>query len=475
MIKPIAALALLLAAPARAADAPIGNTLHQRVEAVLAGAPPGTRFGMVVSDETGRELIAIAPEQRFIPASNTKILTTAAAYFALPAIAEADRAGGLSVRLGPGRRPDVILTGHGDARVSSAPDCRDNCLTALADAVAARTRIVGGIIGDATLMPDQRWSPGMSWNNIPTGYGTAIAALTLDSNELPLVVTPTAPGQAPTLSQVPYYEIENRAMTVASGETEIELERFPGSRILRVNGTIVATDEPEKLALGIDDPAWYAAWRFKSLLKARGVRVSGALASRYRPSADHGNSSSSTGAELARLTPPPLAEDIRLINKVSQNLHAELLLRRIGLAKGGGTIADARLVIRDMFDKAGAAQAHVDLSDGSGMSTYNRVAPRGMVRLLRWIALQPWGASWRSSLPVAGFDGTLRRRFGNSTLKGRLFAKTGSLNATSALSGYLLTASGRTLTFSIFANDVPDGASATKAMDAALELIAKEN
>jgi serine-type D-Ala-D-Ala carboxypeptidase/endopeptidase (penicillin-binding protein 4) len=94
---------------------------------------------------------------------------------------------------------------------------------------------------------------------------------------------------------------------------------------------------------------------------------------------------------------------------------------------------------------------------------------------LRWVAAQPWGAAWRETLPIAGVDGTLANRFRGSTLERRLFAKTGALNATNALSGYMLGKSGRVLVFSAFANDVPSGVSATKAMDAALELIAAEN
>jgi D-alanyl-D-alanine carboxypeptidase/D-alanyl-D-alanine-endopeptidase (penicillin-binding protein 4) len=107
------------------------------------------------------------------------------------------------------------------------------------------------------------------------------------------------------------------------------------------------------------------------------------------------------------------------------------------------------------------------------MSTYNRLSPRGTVTFLRWAAAQPWGAAWRTGLPVAGVDGTLARRFKGGSLENKLFAKTGSLNATTALSGYLVAKSGRVLTFSAFANDIPEGAAASKAIDAALEMVAE--
>ena len=468
----------------------VQQSLQHRVASKLAEAGPGTRFGLVVATADGRELIAIAPDARFIPASNTKMFTTAAAFAAsagsLDRLCQPDTAGGASVRLeGPrGRPPIVVLKGHGDARLSSAPDCITNCLAALADAVAANTRVVADIIGDDTLFPDQRWSPGMSWNNLHTRYGTATSALTLDDNELPLRVLPAVPGQPPKLELLPYYTVENGAVTTATGDTKLEVDRLPGSRVVRLTGVIAVGSAPEAIPLAIDDPAEYAAWRLKALLEARGVRVTGRPLARHRPHTAADDPEQRNGApparspeqeSLARVTPPPLIEDLTVVNKVSQNLHAELMLRRVGLEKGTGSIEDGVVAVDAMLAQAGVPRAAYDFSDGSGMSTYNRVGPRGMVIFIRWIAAQPWGAAWRATLPVAGVDGTLSKRFRGSALQGRLFAKTGSLNASNALSGFMVASSGRTLLFSAFANDVPESVAANKIMDAALELIAAEN
>lgn len=325
----------------------------------------------------------------------------------------------------------------------------------------------------------------MSWNNIPSAYGTGISALTLDDNELALRVTPGAVGMPPSFElPIPYYAIENRAITVAEGETELSLDRLPAERTIRLLGKIAVNKDPEVVRLGIDDPAHYAAWRLKALLEARGVKVVGDLQTRHRPVAlgddpdERGEAPParpSRHAALAQLTPPPLAEDLTTINKVSQNLHAELILRRVGLIDGTGSIEDGQAKIEAMLASAGVPRTGFDFSDGSGMSTYNRLAPRAVVTFLRWAATQRWGAAWRATLPVAGVDGTLRNRFKNGGLKGRLFAKTGTINATHALSGYMLAKSGRTLIFSIFANDVPSDVKAREMMDAALELVASEN
>jgi D-alanyl-D-alanine carboxypeptidase/D-alanyl-D-alanine-endopeptidase (penicillin-binding protein 4) len=480
----IAALALALAAasPALADEAP----LQQRVEARLREAGPGTRFGLVVAGEDGREIVAIAPDSRFIPASNTKMFTTAAAFATLHGLDGPDGEGGAAVRLETGGKgaPDVVIEGNGDARLSSRPDCPRDCLAALADAIAARARIVRDVVGDDSLFPDQRWGPGMSWNNIATRSGTATSALTLDDNELAMTAFPGAAGQPPRVELLPYYEIDNRAVTVAAGPTALEFDRLPGERLIRLTGTIAAGAEPELLRLGIDDPAHYAAWRLKALLEARGVRVTGQVGVRHRPLRPADDPAVRGGAPaarpprpeaLAKLTPEPLAADIEHTNKVSQNLHAELLLRRVARQEGSGSIADGLAAVRGMLARAGVPRTAYDFSDGSGMSSYNRVTPRGVVTFLRWVAAQPWGAQWRSSLPIAGVDGTLAKRFKGTSLENRLFAKTGTLNASAALSGYLIAKSGRTLTFSAYANDIPEGARATDAVDAALAMIAEAN
>ncbi len=468
---------LLVATPALAQQ-----SLQQRVEAKLGEAATGTRFGLVVTDADGKEIVAVNPDGRFMPASNTKMFTTAAAYASLPGLDQPDTAGGAAVRI---EGQDVILEGHGDARLSSAADCTVDCLATLADAVAAKTRQVRNVVGDDTAFPDQRWSPGMSWNNIPSRYGTGISALTLDDNELVIEVTPGTIGARPKVTvPIDYYAIENRAVTVAGAENNLGYDRAPNGVPLRITGTIGVDAKPETQRVGIDDPAHYAAWRFEILLEARGVEVSGTISVRHRPlmpsddPAVRGNAPAArppVQPAFARLTPPPLGEDVVTINKVSQNLHAELLLRRVGLKRGSGSIADGMVEVRAMLDTAGVPRTAWDLSDGSGMSTYNRAAPRGTVQMLRWISAQPWGAAWRATLPIGGVDGTLSRRFKGTLLEGKVFAKTGTINATNALSGYLIAKSGKTLTFASFANDVPADASATKFIDAALVLVAEAN
>lgn len=324
----------------------------------------------------------------------------------------------------------------------------------------------------------------MSWNNIPTRSGTGISALTLDDNEIAIHLTPGAAGVAPKVDGPTYYSFDNRVATVVGGKTDIGYDRLPLQRTVRLTGTIAAGAAPETVRFGIDDPADYAAWRLREMLVARGVKVTGTVTVRHRPltAADNPELRGDApavhpplAAPLAQLTPPPLGEDLTVINKVSQNLHAELMIRRVGYRQGSGSIADGLAVVDRMMRTAGAPRTSYDFSDGSGMSSYNRISPRGTATFLRWIAAQPWGAAWRETLPVGGVAGTLSRRFHGTSLEGRVFAKTGTLNASNAISGYMIAKSGKTLTFSVIANDIPADAGATKYLDAALVMIAEAN
>lgn len=477
-------LLLALITPIGAAAAQPAPPLLPVVEAILAQGPAGTRYGVMVTTLEGEPLLAINPDGRFIPASNTKLFVTAAAFSNLSAL-EAE-ATGTGVRLepaGPGL-VDVVLQGRGESQLASGPGCTTACLQTLADAVAAQTRRVRHIVGDDSWFPAERWGPGMSWNNIQTQSGTGISALTLDDNEIAATVTPGAIGSTPMVTTSGYYRIENRLLTVAGDGEAIVDERAPNSGVVRLSGTIGVAAKPAALRFGVDDPAYYAAWRLRELLRARGIVVNGEIATRHRqlmPADDPAIRGSAPPPRpplpemLATLPAPDLIADMNIINKKSQNVYSDLMLRRLARLAGSGSIADGQAALRAVMAQAGLPADSFTFADGSGMSSYNRITPRAATRLLIWATQQPWGEAWRNTLPIAGVDGTLRNRFKDSGLQGKLFAKTGSLNAARALSGYLVTRSGRTLAFSAIANDMPDGADAraTAVVDKALVAIAE--
>ena len=173
-------------------------------------------------------------------------------------------------------------------------------------------------------------------------------------------------------------------------------------------------------------------------------------------------------AVLAEHLSQPLIEIVRATNKVSQNLHAELLLRTVGREKVGvGSTAAGLKAEKDFLKAAGVADGDVILSDGSGLARDDLVTPRAAVALLEYVARQPWGAAFLSTLPVAGMDGTLENRMKNSAATGFIEAKTGAADHARALSGYATTRGGDYLVFSIFVNNNSQhGADATETLDA---------
>ena len=170
----------------------------------------------------------------------------------------------------------------------------------------------------------------------------------------------------------------------------------------------------------------------------------------------------------------PVAEDITVTNKMSVNLHAELLLRLLGKLYGTeGSFEEGTRVVRQFLVNAGVDDGDFFLYDGSGMSPADKIAPRAFTRLLSYASRQAWGAAWRQTLPIAGVDGTLDHRFNDSPLKGRMWAKTGTLNEVNTLSGYLTADSGRTVAFSILVNSRRPGSDAEQqAIDRIAEAIA---
>ena len=181
---------------------------------------------------------------------------------------------------------------------------------------------------------------------------------------------------------------------------------------------------------------------------------------------------------LAEHQSVPVKEDVVVTDKVSQNLHAELLLEQLSRSfTCVPTRANGALIVRKLmiFD----VQLDPDdfiFFDGSGLSGHDLVTPRATAKLLSWAATQPWFADWRRALPIGGEDGSLASRFPTPPLKDHVFAKTGTLGEARALSGYLDTASGKTVIFSIMVdNHTPRTAADRQTMDRIVAAIAAAN
>lgn len=438
----------------------------------------GVRLGVLVTTLEGEPVFADRANERFLPASNTKLFTAAAAFHYIPGLGEPDPVLATSLLLLPGEGaapPSLVLKGGGDATVRDDATCTANCLHELADAVVALgiTR-VADVYGDDTAMPYEPFGMGWSWNNLPFYFGAPVSALTVNGNAAALRISPGvadgAPVQAAWAIGDDLLAVRNEAVTSPAGSEQLlSVLRYPGTGEVHLTGSLPAGTPARNYFLSVPDAPLAAAQRLLRLLAARGVQVDGVAKVRSR-------SDASAGQEIARLTPAPLMQSIGDVLEDSDNLSAELLLRHVARAAGGEGAEDGLEAIRALFEQAGVGSGGIELFDGSGLSPYNRITPLSTVRFLTWSAAQPWGEAFQAALPVGGQTGSLSRRFRGTPLDGRIFAKTGTVQGVNALSGYMLAASGKTLVFSVIANDRPvDADPVVPLIDAMLLEIAAAN
>ena len=474
------------------------SPLQSDIETALTNPDQtGIRWGLVVADIDGTELLSINADSRFTPASNTKIFTTMATYHHLDALSSAALNPGTKVVLEPdpeGGPPDLVLIGGGDAMLTDAADCETYCLADLADQVAETGLVeVDAVVGDDTFFAFDRWGVGWSVEDLQFYYGTAISALSVNDNLVWLDVTPGAVEGAAASAEWQagdaLYDLDTEIITSAPGtKSRLRIERFPGATRVRLYGEMPLDAAPVSLRLAIDTPAAFTARRFAALLEARGISVA-STDTRHRPltlsdeppepddAARESVAVLSTlpdpGTTIAHLPGSPLTESLARISKDSENLHADIALRRLGLLAGTGSRLQGVAALEGFLVVVGPPEHGYAVHGGSGMSIYNRISPRAMVQLLAFAAKQDWFEAWRADQPIGGVDGSLERRFKGTPLEDKIYAKTGTLNGANALSGVLVAASGRELLFSVIANDRPDTTrSAIPEMDAALNLIA---
>lgn len=456
-------------------------SLAERIERLI-DTSPATRtafWGIQIVDlGSGKTLLELNQDRFFVPASNAKLFTTALALARLGAdYTFQTRVLADSAPDGEGRiRGSLRLMGGGDPNLSARAipyrmgPVTGNPLAAiedLADQVAARgvKRVEGDIVGDDTWYVWEPYGEGWSIDDPQYEYGAPVSALTINDNAFTLSVRPGAhEGDLAALSLNPaleYYRIDNRMRTVAAGgERKMRFERAAGSMELRLWGTVPLRDRGQDLVLGIEDPAWYGARALRRALEERGIAVAGGVAVEHQMPNQVADllqgpvPEAAPGIELARRVSAPLIEDLRITDKVSQNLHAELALRAVGRARRNMGSREAGLEeLKAFLGEAGIDKEAYNLSDGSGLARLNLVTPATVVKLLRFMYGSAARESWISLLPVGGQDGTLSSRFSEGDTAGRVHAKTGSLAHVSALSGYVQRPDGEWAAFSILVNN----------------------
>lgn len=434
-----------------------------------ANTPAKGHWGiLVVHAGTGEVLYEYNADRYFTPASNTKLYTTALGLAKLgPDYRYRTTVESRALPDANGRLlGDLVLVGRGDPNLSNRKfpylgkeereGAPEKVLAELADQIVARgvKQIEGNIVGDDSYFSAERYPSGWAIDDMTEGYGAPVSALTINDNMLFIEVRPGGLEGEPAWFNVEpwaaFYSFRNESRTIPAEQRpgRVTLDREPGSREVIFSGTAALGAPPITLTLAVEEPAEHAAALFKRLLEARGVRVYG------RAVADHNPAKTMEARTvLAEHTSLPLSDSIRLINKISQNLHTEMLLRTATRESAGAlTLRDSLRAAQVFRDSIGIKPEDVFVADGSGLSRRNLITPRATVTLLRWAAQQPWAAVYADSLPVAGQDGTLTDRMKDTTAAGRIHAKTGTLGNVNALSGYAESVHGEKLVFSMFGN-----------------------
>ena len=441
-----------------------------RVDALL-GATPASKgeWGLLIVDaESGKTLYELNADKYFVPASNMKLFTTALALaklgpeFRFHTTVETRGAISSDGVL----RGDLTLVGRGDPNLSNRKfpyelkeefdGLPEKALLELADAVVAKgvKEISGDVIGDDTYFPRERYPNGWEIDDMVWEYGAAISAIVVDDNTVALTLTPGEqagnPVQAAVTPATPDFTVENDVTTSAAEmKSDLTLTREPGSHLVVVKGSLPAKSAPRRLVLAIEEPAQHAATLLKRLLEERGIKVGGVARGRHQQEEVAGDP-----LVLAEHVSAPLGDTVKLINKISQNLHTEMLLRTVARQNGVWTTADELMKVpSDFYLAAGIAPGDVIQTDASGLSRHDLVTPRAIVTLLSFAQKQPWFGPYAASLPVAGVDGTLEDRMKNTPAAGRIHAKTGSVEHVRTLSGFADTLAGRRVIFSFLSNN----------------------
>jgi len=461
----------------------------------------------VVSLDSGKTLFEHNAEKLFSPASNCKLYTMALALdqlggdyrirTSLYATARPDRRGTL--------KGDVIIYGRGDPTINSRLNGGD-IFAALQPLVAALTnagvrRINGDLVGDESFFHGPPYGSGWAWDDMNYYYGAEISALTINDNTLQVRARPGASNGAPCqLTLVPatsYVVLSNRTQTATSGRRDLNFYRPIEQNVVYVSGQmpLEATNYTDDVTM--HNPAGLFVAFFREALSRNGIKVSGKtrtvnwLDRQVRPLDED------KLIELGAVESLPMRDIVREVMKPSQNLYTDLVLAHLGaLAQAGaletepitvtlsrsngggvaaGTVRDlqadlARKInvpqlnrmetsedtgirqLREFLQKVGVGRGEVYFEEGSGLSRNNVATPNATIALLQFMSRHAEAETYLKSLPVAGVDGTLRNRMKNTPAARNVRAKTGTLRWANSLSGYVATAAGERLAFSIMLN-----------------------
>ena len=475
---------LAAAAPAPAAARQRRNTtqgrnsvdeLQRDINRLLAPTSERATWGVLVKSlATNDTLYALNPRKLFLPASNIKLATLAAAADQLGwDYAYETRVFGLgTLRLGF-LDGDLLVVGSGDPSIDDWDGAATRLFQGWAEQLKANgvDTIGGRIIGDDNTFDDEMLGVGWAWDDLSRSFATGVGALQFNENTARLTIVPaTVVGQTPLVGVAAPgapIALSNQLTTApATNVPAIEVRRLLGSPIVELRGSIPLKSVPLFRNVSVDNPTQYFVNQLRDALEANGIDVFGAA------------------VDIDTLAEPPRREDGTLLltsrspslstlaatmMKLSQNLYAETLLKTLGGVKEPATAEAGRLVVQSTLTSWGIDPADLHIVDGSGLSPYDLATPAALVAILtrgaRDVRLH---GPFEDALPIAGRDGTLAYRLKGTAAEGNARAKTGSLSNARAISGYVRSADGEPLVFSILANNFGRSADAVETAEDAI-------
>lgn len=395
-------------------------------------------------------LFARDAEKLFVPASNNKLLTTAAALHKL----------GANYRIrtsvyGALNQPNLILrvVGRGDPSLGMAQ------LKQLAQQLKAQNiRRISVLLGDDSYFIGNSIHPNWDWEDVQAGYGAPINSLMYEQNAINLTLLPQQIGQPLKIqwqdpSDAAEWRVVNQSITVSKDQAEfVEVGRDFATPTVYMRGQLQIGGSPESVAISAPAPGKRFLQKFRLALVSAGIAVDRVELTTTSPTA--------ALPELATVESPPLAQLIQVLNQESDNIYAEAVLKTLGRSQtlnDDSTITGLMVVI-SALKELGIKPDSFATVDGSGLARRNLVSPAALVQTLQAMAQTPAAAIYRASLPIAGVSGTLQSRFRNTPAANILQAKTGTLTGVTALSGYITPINYPPLVFSILVNNTTEPA-----------------
>ena len=468
----------------RVAAQPRG-VLAERIQTVLADPDFESAYwgALVVDLDTGDRLYESNAYGRFIPASNMKLFTTAAALDALgPGFRYSTRLYADGAVQNGTLLGSLIVRGSGDPTFGSrrtADDMRDTFVQ-WADSLRAAgvRRVVGPVVGDDDVFDDVGLGNGWSWDDLQYAYAAPVSGLQYGEGTVEVSLTGTTDGQPARVAVRPagYGLVLNQATT--GGPSAESYTRDLDENVWTATATVAAgTTTREDVA--VVNPTDFFVATLIGVLRNEGIEVEGEAVD-----VDEWGARPQYGRlrRIATHVSAPLGDIVGVTNTDSNNLYAEQILRTMGAYAYTGTqfalgSAQAGAVAGEPFlYRIGVDPADLTVADGSGLSPVNRLTPAAIVTLLQAMHVHPDAATRRAfynSLAVGGQSGTLERRYRGGLARGNVHAKTGYISGARTLSGYVTASNGHTIAFSLLCNNYSTStARVNDAQDAIVEALA---